>query len=54
MIEFLIILAFILLVVNRVKASLRQQEKEDFWREVFRQVEQKKKLDKLYGREQDK
>ena len=51
MIEVLIAIAVILLLRNRVKAAIYQRQKEDFWREVFRVVEQKKKLDELYGRD---
>ena len=54
MIEVLIALAAILFIRNRIKAVHQQRAKEDFWREVFRRVEQKKKLDELYGRGRDK
>jgi len=54
MIEVLIAAALILLLRNRIKAAMLQREKEQFWREVFRRVEQKKKLDELYGRNQDR
>ena len=52
MIEVLIALAVILFLRNRIKAAMYQREKEQFWREVVRRVEQKKKLDRLYGRDQ--
>lgn len=35
---------------DRIKHALYQRQKEDFWREVARRVEQKKKIDALYGR----
>ena len=54
MIEVLIAIAVILILRNRIKAAMYQREKEEFWREVFRRVEQKKKLDELYGRNQDR
>ena len=54
MIEVLLAVGVILLLRNRVKAATLQREKEEFWREVFRRVEQKKKLDELYGRDQDR
>jgi len=38
---------------NRVRHALMQKQKEDFWREVVRRVEQKKKIDALYGRSRD-
>ncbi len=53
MIEVLIAIAVILLLRNRVKAAMYQRQKEDFWREVVRRVEQKKKLDELYGRDHE-
>ena len=54
MIEVLLAVAVILFLKNRIKAAMLQREKEEFWREVFRRVEQKKKLDELYGRNQDR
>ena len=38
---------------NRIRHALYQKQKEDFWREVARRVEQKKKIDALYGRGRD-
>ena len=37
-----------------IEQEFKHAEKEEFWREVFRRVEQKKKLDELYGRNQDR
>lgn len=54
MIEVLIAAAFILFLRNRIRSAMLQREKEQLWREVFRRVEQKKKLDELYGRNQDR
>lgn len=53
MIEILIGIAVLLFVRNRLKASLIQSQKEELLREVVRQVNQKRKLDELYGRDQD-
>ena len=53
MIEIFIATIIILFVRNRIKHAHQQRQKEDFWREVFRRVEQKKKLDRLYGRDQE-
>ena len=38
---------------NRLRHALYQKQKEDFWREVVKRVEQKKKIDALYGRDKD-
>ncbi|MDB4349038.1 hypothetical protein OAA64_01805 [bacterium] len=54
MIEIVIGIAVILFTRNRIKHALYQRQKEDFWREVIKKVEQKKKLDELYGRNQDR
>ena len=35
---------------DRVRHALYQKQQEDFWREVVKRVEQKKKIDALYGR----
>tara|TARA_Y100001938_G_C8080832_1_gene428948 strand:- start:95 stop:274 length:180 start_codon:yes stop_codon:yes gene_type:complete len=37
---------------NRIKHALYQKQREDFWREVIKRTEQKKKIDALYGRGQ--
>ena len=50
MIEVLIAAAFILIVRNRIKHAHYQRQKEEFWREVIRRVDQQKKIDALYGR----
>lgn len=36
-----------------VKKSLLQARREEFWREVARRTEQRKKIDKLYGRDDE-
>ena len=54
MIEVLIAAAVILFLRNRIKAAAYQSQKEEFWREVVKKVEQKRKIDKLYGRDQDR
>ena len=38
---------------DRVRHALYQRQQEDFWREVAKRVEQKKKIDALYGRGRD-
>ena len=50
MIEVLLAAAFILIVHNRIKHAHYQRQKEEFWREVIRRVDQQKKIDALYGR----
>ena len=50
MIEVLLAAAFILIVRNRIKHAHYQRQKEEFWREVIRRVDQQKKIDALYGR----
>ena len=50
MIEILIAAAVILFIRNRVLHAHRQRQKEEFWREVIRRVDQQKKIDALYGR----
>ena len=54
MIEVLIAVAVILFLRNRIKAAMYQREKEHFWREVVHKVEQKRKIDELYGRDRDR
>ena len=54
MIELLIGIAILLFIRNRMKASFIQSQKEELMREVVRQVNQKRKLDELYGRNQDR
>lgn len=54
MIELLLGIAILLFVRNRMKASFIQSQKEELIREVVRQVNQKRKLDELYGRNQDR
>ena len=54
MIELLLGIAILLFIRNRVKASFVQSQKEELMREVVRQVNQKRKLDELYGRNQDR
>tara|TARA_B100000427_G_scaffold323928_1_gene328159 strand:+ start:3592 stop:3765 length:174 start_codon:yes stop_codon:yes gene_type:complete len=53
MIEILIAAVVILFIRNRAKHARYQKQKEEFWREVFRRVEQQRKLDILYGRERE-
>ncbi len=47
-----IITLFFLWFRNRVRHALYQKQREDFWREVIKRTEQKKKIDALYGRGQ--
>jgi len=54
MIELLLGIAIILFIRNRMRASFIQSQKEELMREVVRQVNQKRKLDELYGRDQDR
>ncbi len=54
MFEVVLAAIVILFIRNRVLHAYRQRQKEDFWREVSRRVDQKRKLDELYGRNQDR
>ena len=54
MIELLIGIAILLFIRSRMRASFIQSQKEELMREVVRQVNQKRKLDELYGRNQDR
>tara|TARA_Y100001954_G_C15637178_1_gene515746 strand:- start:142 stop:306 length:165 start_codon:yes stop_codon:yes gene_type:complete len=54
MIELLFGIAILLFIRNRLRASFIQSQKEELMREVVRQVNQKRKLDELYGRNQDR
>ena len=54
MVELLISIAILLFIRNRMRASFIQSQKEELMREVVRQVNQKRKLDELYGRNQDR
>jgi len=54
MIEVLLGIAILLFIRNRLRASFIQSQKEELMREVVRQVNQKRKLDELYGRNQDR
>ncbi len=54
MVELLIGIAILLFIRNRMRASFIQSQKEELMREVVRQVNQKRKLDELYGRNQDR
>ena len=54
MIELLLGIAILLLIRNRMRASFIQSQKEELMREVVKQVNQKRKLDELYGRNQDR
>ena len=54
MIELLLGIAILLFIRNRIRASFIQSQKEELMREVVRQVNQKRKLDELYGRNQDR
>ena len=51
MIEIVIGFAVFLFIQNRLRAAQLQRKKERFVREVLKTVEQKKKLDELYGRD---
>lgn len=50
MIELLFGIAILLFIRNRLRASFIQSQKEELMREVVRQINQKRKLDELYGR----
>lgn len=50
MFEVVIAAIIILIIRNRVLHVHRQRQKEEFWREVIRRVEQQSKIDALYGR----
>ena len=50
MFEIIFAAAIILLIRNRVLHAHRQRQKEEFWRDVIRRVDQQKKIDALYGR----
>ncbi len=54
MIELLLGIAVLLFIRNRMRATFIQSQKEELMREVVRQVNQKRKLDELYGRNQDR
>ena len=54
MIELLLGIAILLFIRNRLRVSFIQSQKEELMREVVRQVNQKRKLDELYGRNQDR
>lgn len=54
MIELLLGIAILLFIRNRMRASFIQSQKEELMREVVKQVNQKRKLDELYGRNQDR
>ena len=54
MIELLIGIAILIFIRNRMRASFIQSQKEELMREVVKQVNQKRKLDELYGRNQDR
>ena len=54
MIELLLGIAILLFIRNRLRASFIQSQKEELMREVVRQVNQKRKLDELDGRNQDR
>ena len=54
MIEVLLGIAILLFIRNRLRASFIQSQKEELMREVVRQVNQKRKLDELYGRNQER
>jgi hypothetical protein len=54
MIELLLGITILFFIRNRMKASLIQSQKEELMREVVRRVNQKRKLDELYGRNQER
>ena len=54
MIELLLGIAILLFIRNRLRASFIQSQKEELMREEVRRVDQKRKLDELYGRNQDR
>ena len=54
MIELLLGIVILLFIRNRMKASFVQSQKEELMREVVRRVNQKRKLDELYGRNQER
>ena len=52
-IGFVIFIVVVLVVHNRVRSAVMQIRREEMTREIIRAVEQKRKLDKLYGRDED-
>ena len=53
MFKILIAIAIILFLRNRIKSAHRQRQKEELLREIIRRVDQKRKLDALYGRNKE-
>ena len=57
--EFEIIFWIVFVIVvyfwfsNRLSRAVEQIQKEEFYREVIRRTEQKRKIDKLYGRDRE-
>ena len=51
MFEIVVVSIMILMIRNRILHVHRQRQKEELYREVSRMVEQKRKLDELYGRD---
>ena len=57
--EFEIIFWIVFVIVvyfwfsNRLRRAVDQIQKEEFYREVIRRTEQKRKIDELYGRDRE-
>jgi len=57
--EFEIIFWIVFVIVvyfwfsNRLRRAVEQIQKEEFYREVIRRTEQKRKIDELYGRDRE-
>lgn len=57
--EFEIIFWIVFVIVvyfwfsNRLSRAVEQIQKEEFYREVIRRTEQKRKIDELYGRDRE-
>ncbi len=49
---FIFLILAALFLRNRLKHARRRRQEENLWREVVKRVEQKRKLDELYGRNQ--
>lgn len=50
---FIIFIVVALIVHNRIRSAVMQIRREEMTREIIRAVEQKRKIDKLYGRDED-
>tara|TARA_A200000159_G_scaffold90419_2_gene83943 strand:+ start:1064 stop:1231 length:168 start_codon:yes stop_codon:yes gene_type:complete len=53
MFEIIVASIIVLIIRNRILHAHHQRQKEALWREVIHKVEQKRKLDELYGRDHE-